>query len=89
MLYVDGEMLLSDLKTRIKKNCHQMDVNQKLLFMENLIFLNGELCIDGLPSLLTREGQMLIELKLLESRAKVIVLDNLTSLLLMLIQRIL
>lgn len=81
VLYVDGEMLLSDLKTRIKKICHQMDVNQKLLFMENLIFLNGELCIDGLPSLLTREGQMLLELKLLESRAKVIVLDNLTSLL--------
>lgn len=81
VLYVDGEMLLSDLKTRIKKMCHQMDVNQKLLFMENLIFLNGEFCADGLPSLLTQEGQTLIELKLLESKAKVIVLDNLTSLL--------
>lgn len=81
VLYIDGEMLLSDLKIRIKKICHELSVNQKLLFMENMIFLNGEFCVDGLPSLLTQEGQTLIELKLLESRAKVIVLDNLTSLL--------
>jgi RecA-family ATPase len=81
VLYVDGEMLLSDLKSRIKTINTGLSVNQKLLFMKNMIFLNGELCESGLPSLLTQEGQTLIELKLLESKARVIVLDNLTSLL--------
>lgn len=81
VLYIDGEMLLEDLKNRTQKYAGGLSENQKELMKENLYFVNCERIQSDFPSLVTEFGQDLIYYYIVKTGAKVVVLDNLTSLL--------
>lgn len=80
VLYVDGEMLLEDLKIRTEALSAGLTAHQQELLEENLFFVNCEDFQEDFPSITTEVGQDLVYYHILKTGAKVLFLDNLTAL---------